>query len=408
MTDSVANSGFFAVDVRCFAEACTNLNDGVAYLVMACGTGGDHTTSAWAAKAVEKYTGISRNRSKEAVSRLIARELVLKPMNSKVHKLVSYAQRMGTAPDFTPLSDDQAQVLEVIRNGGSLTGKQKMHVSTLLRLNRIHVARDDFGQNYYAVTVPHEPKLAFIPNSFVTGIADETPPLERLRRYQDPLLLRLTIDLYHLHFENDGGVPKTIIRRKYDKTPKAQFGPYNVYEFKSGSRVAYDCDAIRPHTREQADGERDWSAVWKRFDLLEQAGVLEWLPVLFEVDSDLAEPLFPLGHGGTESLEDQLGDTAHQAAVRMLSRRYNLQEDAPGLGKASKDCQLIPLLRDFEQATLFGIARLRYRPRTARTALWFSNIAQKSTEYLAAWQEVISRVELQAREEFPVHQPIYD
>jgi hypothetical protein len=72
------NHGFFAVDVRCFRKACSDLNMAAAYLVMACGTGGDNGTTAWSVNAIEKYTRISRSRAKTAIEQLIGSGLAVK------------------------------------------------------------------------------------------------------------------------------------------------------------------------------------------------------------------------------------------------------------------------------------------------------------------------------------------
>jgi hypothetical protein len=138
-------------------------------------------------------------------------------------------------------------------------------------------------------------------------------------------------------------------------------------------------------------------AVWARFEKLESLGLIEWIPTLFEGESPDAEPLFPLGHGRTDSIEDQLGQAAQGAAVRMLSRRYNLASDAPALQGPTAQSQLVPIYRDFEHATLKKIARLRYRPHTARTSLWLSRVRDRADEYLEKWREIIDRVELHAQ-----------
>ena len=69
MTNSNQNNGFFAVDVRSFAEACADVNMATAYLVMARGTGGDNVTTAWSVNAIEKHTNMSRNRRDRAAHR---------------------------------------------------------------------------------------------------------------------------------------------------------------------------------------------------------------------------------------------------------------------------------------------------------------------------------------------------
>jgi len=46
-----ATKGFFAVDRRAWARVCAlGLNPAVAYLVVACGTGGDNRTTKWWAR----------------------------------------------------------------------------------------------------------------------------------------------------------------------------------------------------------------------------------------------------------------------------------------------------------------------------------------------------------------------
>ena len=76
--------GFFAVDREDFARACDfSINIGVVYLVLACGTGGDNSTTSWSANAVEKYTSISRSRSKRAVESLIREGLINKVKGGK-------------------------------------------------------------------------------------------------------------------------------------------------------------------------------------------------------------------------------------------------------------------------------------------------------------------------------------
>jgi hypothetical protein len=56
---------------------------------------------------------------------------------------------------------------------------------------------------------PSPPEWIFLPNTFVTGAADETQPLELLRQTQDPMALRLAVDLYYAqNLAEDGGVSR--------------------------------------------------------------------------------------------------------------------------------------------------------------------------------------------------------
>src|SRR3712207_50432 len=70
---------FFAVDRRAWARVCgLGMNPAVAYLVLARGTGGDNRTTKWSAKAVKKYTEISRSRAPLAIAELERAKAVVK------------------------------------------------------------------------------------------------------------------------------------------------------------------------------------------------------------------------------------------------------------------------------------------------------------------------------------------
>jgi hypothetical protein len=74
---SKTNEGFFAVDRRAWARVCAlGLNHAVAYLVVACGTGGDNRTTKWSDQAIRKYAGLSRGRTDKAMAELKASDLV--------------------------------------------------------------------------------------------------------------------------------------------------------------------------------------------------------------------------------------------------------------------------------------------------------------------------------------------
>ena len=64
---------FFAIDRRCWARVCMlGLNEAVAYLVLACGTGADQRTTFWSCKAVATHTGLHWRRAHAAIAALIS------------------------------------------------------------------------------------------------------------------------------------------------------------------------------------------------------------------------------------------------------------------------------------------------------------------------------------------------
>ncbi len=76
--------GFFAVDRRAWARVCRlGMNPAVAYLVLARGAGGDNRTTKWSTNAIERYTGISRSRTAQAIAVLEQDKAVVRDPASK-------------------------------------------------------------------------------------------------------------------------------------------------------------------------------------------------------------------------------------------------------------------------------------------------------------------------------------
>jgi hypothetical protein len=359
-----------------------------AYLVMACGTGGDNITTSWSGNAIKKHTKISRQRAKEAIERLIQKRLVTKVngVNPPRYKMATWAQFIGKDRDRTPLTEAQSETLEIIKAGGQLSAKQKTIAHQLVRMRH--------AQFVHGVPQPFEPpapELAFLPNAFVTSAEDEAPPNERLRNRGDAGLFRLIVDLYHQHLANDGGIEKNVLLKEYGRSNEAQIGPYKIAKFApKGPMSAYlSHQTIAPHCSKKPDGKQDASIFWARLEALEDAGLIEWIPTLFEAPGLLAEPLFPLGIGDSNSLEDQLGDLAHTAAASLVSRHWNLDHipETPLLKRG--ETHLVPLPKAYDRAIMVGIARLRYRPHTQRTSEWLATIEDRSKELRKKWAKII-------------------
>ncbi|TDX88468.1 hypothetical protein EDE05_102445 [Neorhizobium sp. R1-B] len=65
------NARFFKVDMHAFrVAAALGSNQAASYLVLACGTGPDHRTTGWSAKAIEDRTSLKGTKAKEAIHQL--------------------------------------------------------------------------------------------------------------------------------------------------------------------------------------------------------------------------------------------------------------------------------------------------------------------------------------------------
>ena len=212
---------FFAIDRRIWAKVCDcGMNESVAYLVLAAGTGPENRITSWSTTSVSKYGGIGIERAKAAIDRLIREEF--------------------------------------IRNGDGHTRNKPRY--ELLLIPEKEVDGTD--------------ERIWLPNSIVTGTeSKETPPVHRLRSAGDVWALRLFVDLYHSHnLRDDGGISPQLLCRKFDRKRIAEQGIYIVWGFKSGQRsLAWSGPFVPHHNRSKPKGQID-HPVWQSVEPLGDVG----------------------------------------------------------------------------------------------------------------------------------------
>jgi hypothetical protein len=320
---------FFAIDTRvceCIYEL--GINAAVAYLVLACGTGRDNRVTEWSIHAIEKYTGISRARAGAAVEKLIS---------GKIIRRVSGGNR-------PPLYE-------------ILSSREK----------------------------PSEKEVTiWLPNAFITGAANETPPIELVRQTQDVMVLRLLLDLYHAQdLVGESGVPRRYVWVQYERERLGQRGAYDVWAFRD------PCQWLRwegftiPHRREGPKEERG-TDFFARMNSLVSVGLVEWVPCLLESELEDAEIIHPLHHTSDVELERRLAWATQTAAEAMLSE---------GQRKRAEGLILAPVPRHLSRVQLIGIARLRYRSNTSRTAAWWGRLNQTGERYIVRYNDLARRAE---------------
>jgi len=315
----MTQGNFFQIERTKWEKVCSlgRMNPPVAYTVLARFSSKDNSNTRASVQAVEKYTGISRSRAKKAIVDLVDDGLV-KP------------KKKGTFP-------------------------------------------------HYELVLPPKKDLSWIwlPNEVVSGANNETPPIERVRQTHDPMCLRLFVDLYHGHsLQEDGGIRRNIIYKKYERELVFEHGEFNVWGFSPKSTWANRCDITAPHWF--SSDEESNNDFFRRFNQLVDLGLVEWVPYVFDSDDDEAEPIHPYGIGLSESIEDQIGRTASSAAETLLE----------GCKSENYASHLLPMRRHFEKVSMFGIARLRYRPHTSATAAWWAELQEKGQRYLEFYQRL--------------------
>lgn len=319
----MSGQAFFAVDRRTWKAACVlGINEAVCLLIIAAGTGGDQRTSSWSATAVEKYTGMHHRRATAAIDALLAAGLLSVEKRGKLRRYF-----------ITPACDVPTIVAALVTPANRTKERYQAKLVELAN-----------------------PEWIWLPKALVDGAAGETPPIKLLRQSQDLAALRLFIDLYYHHdLAGSGGVEWRQgigIRKPYIRTEIAQHGIYKVWAFKPDPDASVQSYKTAPFW---------FDAIWDAWHLLMEAGLIELVAHLVESDKEDAEIIHPLPFGSGEQ-----GEIAISAAALTAGRLM-----APFF--TDKSTMLIPVSKLRPHVQLIGIARMKYRPQTARTAEWLSN-----------------------------------
>lgn len=329
---------FFQIDRGVWTEVVElGLNAAIAYLVLACGTGRNNHITSWSVNAIENYTGMSRGRAKTAIERLIER--------GAIAKIKDGSSPQYLLPSFSDLP----------------------HIG--MKSNNDSQSRD---QNWI-----------WIPNSIVTGVGEEVPPLAKIRSLQEIKTLRLLVAFYEFHeLAENGGVHWRIIRQEYKRTRITERGIWNIWGFDVVHTKVFPHDGIYGIFYPVAEGffgvkkridktliKKATDEFWNSWNHLRNAGLVQIVPHLVEADTDEANVLFPAPrkYDDGEEIEKRLGDAAQKAAQRLLAdmRSRPMQ----------KHSFLIPIPDGYPNVTMVGIGRLRYRPHTKMTAAWGAKLA---------------------------------
>lgn len=368
---------FFAIDRRCFAKACDlGINPAVAYLVLACFTGGDNRTTKAGTQAVEKYAGAARSRAKAAIQALEAARLVTPPEGIK-RKIATWDDLRGYAAEG--LTDTERAIyasaiteseIEIKPNArGHLAAATSLVSKGLLvmRGNRAFRIPPESADDLRAEAV-------WLPNAIVTGAASETPPVALLRQSGDAMTVRLFADLYHAqNLAENGGVHWRAIRKEYKRIRVGQQGPFVVWGFAPDTLSAWPKPLAAPHlsgAHSEEERRKAWDKFWDRWGALTGTGLVEIVGHLVEGDRQDAEMIHPFAIQPTsDPLEHELARAAHLAAMKMVpAKRYEKAKTELGVS----DLWAAPVPAHVGDVQLFGLARLRYRPRTKLTGAWYA------------------------------------
>ncbi|MBX3492132.1 MAG: hypothetical protein KF899_04175 [Parvibaculum sp.] len=395
----MSNTGeFFAIDRRVWAFVCNlGMNAAASYLVMARGTGRDNRTTSWSVNAIEKYTGLGRPRAKKAIQALTDHHVIsVTRGGAKPRYHLAPPQEIPNCEGWAaPLSREQQAVASQIRLGFTTVPKTSAFngpwgcgrpFDVAMQLARRGLVKHQGGQKFSDAASEDQsvPDWIWIPNAVVDGATGEAPPVERLRQIGNILALRIFCDLYHAQdLPSDGGLPwrrGEMIQKPYERIEVGRRGPYVIWGFRPNTTQSWS-DSPLVNTRVQGKDRQllgGGQIFWDAWNILEADGLVHFVTHL--VESEGGEIFHPLPIENGEPAEQAIRDAAISASWAMVSpdqwKRATTQE---------KIQMTAPVLAKYQQVQLVGIARLRYRPNTMATTIWYDQ-ADKWLEIAAKFQ----------------------
>ena len=394
-TDGEGN-GFFIIDSRNWARAITcGMNEAVAYLALASGTGHDNRETIWSTQSVMTHAGMGWIRAKDAVNRLIAGGLIRcakgHTASNPRYEMASFQELIEYETTKNPPRHPDSlerELLSRLRAGIQPENKpERNRAEHLLQCGLL--LKDAKGAYLMHESINDDPgeNSIWLPNSIVQGTsAGEESPVRRLRCAGCVRTLRSFVDLYAAHnLRDDGGISPRLIRGNFDRQMIGQQGAYVLWGFKTSNRTLWFKGPFAAYGPAKP-GET--SPAWTSVSLLESMGLFSFVPHIFENDTDSAEPIHSYGTGGVgEAIEQEIGNAANLAARAMALPSKLTEAEAGGFR------HFCPVVKTMPAVQMIGVGRLTYRPNTRRTKAWFAELHGAAPKWVQTYADLSHKAE---------------
>jgi len=302
---------FFRIDPLAWKKACGLSHQAMtAYLILCRGTGVDHTTTGWSSNAIRDRAGMRHEAARSALRTLFDAELVQPEPNVSRSK-----------PRY--------------------------------RLAQIGHGDDEF-----------EPPWIWIPNTFVDGAGNETPPLKRLAQLGSHKTLATLVSLYGAHsLVECHGVDAGLLRCDVEARSLGTFGKWQSIAYEPRESVP----KFNPHhSYSKYLPTVDDAELFEALELAYELGLGCWELILFRGDAETGEVIHPL--------TDQLILAAKEAVPDRHIDEF-----------------VLPFPRH-ELPALACVFRLHYLPSTRPTGEWLEQCKTQVRHWLDHYETIMEDV----------------
>lgn len=217
----------------------------------------------------------------------------------------------------------------------------------------------------------------WLPKTLVEGVKKVAPyPLQPLRESDDPLLIRLLMDLYANHdLIGAGGIDPAKLCGKYEAEVIGERGANKAWGF------TYKTDQVWPalslihkgpkHTKEHP--------FWGRLRALQALGFVKASQVLMNKEG--GDPLLCIG------------DTNEEQAAKVLLEFLAHELCTDRAVVKSNHSVVLPIPAHIKEPVLLGVFRLTFRPQTKATTVWWGQAMTTNRAYLSRYGQLENFIE---------------
>lgn len=274
--------------------------------------------------------------------------------------------------------------LSIFNHTGIARRRAQKAIEALIDSGLVRLTKKGTRPRYKLQKPKDEKSLLWLPNELIDGAGKEVPPIMKLRESSNLELLQKFIELYGVQdLDNDGGLPRTVAWSHFSRNKICDTGHFTLYAFNRKATTAKSDGLFADYQgREDDKGNQ---GPWTILNPLAEMGLLRHYLYMAESEDPEAELIYPVNEETEIAIAGLQNWLEESGGIGFSERSYEVEHLGVAVSYAKK-------------ATMVGLYRLHYRPKTGKTSRWWA-MERSRTEAMVGLVDQI----VQPEEEQSVH-----
>lgn len=267
--------------------------------------------------------------------------------------------------------------LAIFNHSGMARRRAQAAIEAIIEAGLADVLQKGLKPRYKLKKPDDDKNLLWLPNELIDGAGKEIPPITKLRETGNLDLLQKFIELYGIQdLDSDGGIPRSVVRIEYVRNMICPTGHFIVYGFSDEKTTATNTGLFKGY--EKKKDEKGNLGPWTVLSPLISMGLIERVTYMAESSDYDAELIYPVN----VSTETAMMDLAYWFNESDAKGYYREIEGADSFGIAPNH---------ITRATMVGVYRLKYRPKTGKTSRWWAMESEMTQAICAIVESLCGR-----------------